>query len=152
MDKASILGDTIEYLKELERRVEELESCKEIMEHEARAREKRKYADIAERTSDNCGNYEGGNRSKSSSVNENKSRHVEEEEAQHYHRSISKDSAIDINISVIEREITLEMNCPWRDCLLLEIVDAISSLQLDAHSVQSSTLNGILALTLKAKV
>jgi len=34
--KASILGDTIEYLEELERRVEELESCKEIVEVEAR--------------------------------------------------------------------------------------------------------------------
>jgi len=54
---------------------------------------------------------------------------------------------VDINVTAIEKEVMLEMNCPQRYSLLLEIVDAISNLQLDAHLVQSSTLNGILTYT-----
>jgi hypothetical protein len=53
-DKLSILDNAIEYLKELERRVEELESCRELTEVEART--KRKSQDSVERTSDNYGN------------------------------------------------------------------------------------------------
>jgi len=149
VDKASILGDTIEYLKELERRVEELESCKEIVEVEAR--EKRKHPDIAE-TSDNYGNNEDASARRPSANKRQACSIVEEAEAERDHRFTSNDDAIDINVTVIEKEVMLEMNCPWRDNLLLEIVDAINNLQLDAHSVQSSTLNGILTLALKAKV
>lgn len=146
VDKTSILGDTIEYLKELEKRVEELESCKEIVEIEAR--ERRKHPDVAERTSDNYGNNEDTNRRKTL-ANKRKASDIEESEAEHDHWV--KDSVVDINVTVIEKEVTLEMNCPWRDRLLLDIVDAISHIHLDAHSVQSSTVNGILTLTLKAK-
>ena len=149
MDKTSILGDTIEYLKELERRVEELESFKEIVEVEAR--EKRKHPDIAERTSDNYGDNEDAS-VRRPSANKRKACSIEEADVEHDHWFTLKDGAVDINVTVIEEEVMLEMNCPWRDCLLLEIVHAISNLQLDAHSVQSSTLNGILTLTLKAKV
>nr|AVD68968.1 bHLH1 [Muscari armeniacum] len=142
VDKASILGDTIEYLKELARRVEELESCKEIVEMEAR--EKRKHPDIAERTSDNYGNEDTNQRK--SLARKRKACDIEGDRW-----CISKDAGVDINVTVIDNEVMIEMNCPWRDCLLLEIVDAISSIQLDVLSVQSSTSNGSLALTLKAK-
>lgn len=147
VDKASILGDTIEYLKELERRIGELEACKEIVEFEAR--EKRKQPDIAERTSDNYGNNEANRRK--SSTNKRKACSIEEAAPGHDNWCISKDGGIDISVTVIDKEVMLELNCPWRDCLLLKIVDVISDLQLDVHSVQSSTLNGILTVALKAK-
>ncbi|RVX10053.1 Transcription factor GLABRA 3 [Vitis vinifera] len=52
IDEVSILGDTIEYLKKLEARVEELETSMDLQtELDARARQK--YLDMVEQTSDN---------------------------------------------------------------------------------------------------
>ncbi|KAF5180361.1 Gl3-like basic helix-loop-helix transcription factor [Thalictrum thalictroides] len=59
--------------------------------------------------------------------------------------------AADITVCIEETEATIEMHVPWRECLLLEIMDVISNLQLDAHSVKSSTSDGILSLTLNSK-
>ncbi|KAJ1429597.1 hypothetical protein SESBI_08383 [Sesbania bispinosa] len=53
VEKISILGDTIKYLKELESRVEELESYMDIADSEARTR--RKCPDVLEQISDNYG-------------------------------------------------------------------------------------------------
>lgn len=59
----------------------------------------------------------------------------------------------DISVSVNDKDVIIEINCPWREGLLLEIMDAAAShLHLDSHSVQSSTINGILSLTIKSKV
>ncbi|KAL6000680.1 hypothetical protein ACLOJK_006406 [Asimina triloba] len=44
------------------------------------------------------------------------------------------------------------MRCPWRECMLMEIVEAISGLHLDTYSVQSCTNDGVLALSLKSKL
>lgn len=147
VDQTSILGDTIEYLKELEQRVEELEACKESAESEARQR--RKYPDIIERTSDNYGYNEIAN-GKKSTVNKRKASDIEEADAE-LNWVLSKDSLADMTVTIIEKEVLIEMQCPWRECLLLEVVDAISTLHLDAHLVQSSTVDGILKLTLKSK-
>ncbi|OAY62294.1 transcription factor GLABRA 3 isoform X2 [Manihot esculenta] len=51
IDKTSILDDMIGYLKELEARVEELESCMDLGEYTARPR--RSELEMAEQTSDN---------------------------------------------------------------------------------------------------
>ncbi|KAL2543663.1 Transcription factor GLABRA 3 [Forsythia ovata] len=53
VDKVSTLDNTIEYLRALERRVEELESCKGVVELESRTTSK--LHDAIEQTSDNCG-------------------------------------------------------------------------------------------------
>ncbi|KAK1266412.1 Transcription factor EGL1 [Acorus gramineus] len=148
IDKTSILGDTIEYLKDLEKRVEELESCREWVEHEGR--ERRKYPDVAERTSDNYGNNDNATE-KRRSFNKRKAREIDEEETGDHWIS-SKDGSVDVNVTVIDKEISIEMHCPWRDCLLIEILDTICNLHLDAQNVQSSTADGILSLTLKSKV
>ncbi|KAK1289437.1 Transcription factor GLABRA 3 [Acorus calamus] len=147
VDKTSILGDTIEYLKDLEKRVEELESCREWVEHEGRGR--RKYPDVAERTSDNYGNNDNATE-KRRSFNKRKAREIDEEETGNHWIS-SKDGSVDVNVTVIDKEISIEMHCPWRDCLLIEILDTICNLHLDAQNVQSSTADGILSLTLKSK-
>nr|QDS02912.1 basic helix-loop-helix [Narcissus tazetta subsp. chinensis] len=147
-DKASILADTIEYLKELERRVEELESNKERIEFNTR--DKRKHPDVSERTSDNY-NYNDTANKRKPSASKRKARATNEYDDRDDHPIISKSNAVNINVSVIEKEVMLEMNCTWRDSLLIETVNAISNLQLDAFSVQSSTVDGILTLVLKAK-
>nr|QSL67656.1 GLABRA 3 [Aristolochia fimbriata] len=147
IDKASVLGDTIEYLRELERRVEELEACKEFAECEPRGA--RKHPDVVERTSDNYGHNAIANEKKNL-INKRKASDIDEVDAE-LNWVVSKDGLADVTVTIVDKEVSVELRCPWRDCLLLEIVDAISSLHLDAHSVQSSTTDGILALTLKSK-
>lgn len=133
VDKVSILDHTIEYLKELERRVEELDSGREVSEPEVRTRKPPK--DSAERTSESCGH------NKKPSINKRKVRDIDE----------IKDP-YNTAVSIIEKEVLIEIRCPWRDCLLLKIMDAISHLHLDSHSVQSTNSDGILSLTVKSKV
>ncbi|KAJ4953925.1 hypothetical protein NE237_030757 [Protea cynaroides] len=149
VDKASILGDTIEYLKELESRVEELESCREVAEYEARAR--KKHPDIAERTSDNYVHREITN-SRKTAINKRKASDIDQTELLLNWDSSSKDGlAANYTVVMNGKEVLIEIRCPWRESLLLNIMDAISNLSLDAYMVQSSTVNGILKLTIKSK-
>lgn len=146
-DKTSILADTIEYLKELERRVEELESCGEEADPDLKAR--RKHPDIAERTSDNYGDNEPIHRQKPS----NKRKAGEIYESKDENRGLlPKNGIVDINITMIEKVVLIEMQCPWRDFLLLDIIEAMNNLHLDAQSVQSSIDDGNLSITLRSKV
>nr|BAE20057.1 bHLH transcription factor [Lilium hybrid division I] len=147
VDKASILGDTIEYLKELQRRIEELESCRKSVNHDPKG--KRKHLDVIERTSDNYGSNKIGN-CKRASAGKRKACAIEEAETEHQW-TLMKDGPVHVNVTTTDKEAIVELHCPWRDCLLLKIVEAISNLHLDAHSVQSSITEGILALTLRAK-
>ncbi|XP_021631103.1 transcription factor GLABRA 3 isoform X3 [Manihot esculenta] len=134
-DKVSVLDETIEYMQELERRVEKLESCRELTELDARTRRR-------ERTSDNYGRNKTGN-SKKPPVNKRKICKIDDTETE---------MDYDISVSVNDKDVIIEINCPWREGLLLEIMDAAAShLHLDSYSVQSSTINGILSLTIKSK-
>ncbi|KAJ4746684.1 basic helix-loop-helix (bHLH) DNA-binding superfamily protein [Rhynchospora pubera] len=148
VDKASILVETIEYVKELERRVEELESCRELFDHESRALRKNN-PDLAERTSDNyC--VKAMSNGKKISLNKRKVCDVDEAEAEH-HWVFSQDCHLDINVTMSDQEALLVLHCQWREFLLLEILEAIGNLHLDPVSVQSSISESILALTIKAK-
>ncbi|CAL5434056.1 unnamed protein product [Camellia sinensis] len=140
VDKVSILDHTIEHLEELKRRVEELESCMVA-----------KRQDSAEWTSDNNGNDHIGNRKKASK-NKRKASDINEMETE-INRALLKDKLTDnVTVSTIEKDVVIEIRCPWREFVLLEIVDAISRLHLDSHSVQSTNIDGILSLTIKSKV
>ncbi|XP_052307441.1 transcription factor EGL1 isoform X2 [Populus trichocarpa] len=146
VDKVSILDDTIQYLQELERKVEELECRRELLE----AITKRKPEDTVERTSDNCGSNKIGN-GKNSLTNKRKAPDIDEMEPDTNH-NISKDgSADDITVSMNKGDVVIEIKCLWREGILLEIMDAASHLHLDSHSVQSSIMDGILSLTIKSK-
>ncbi|KAH0452073.1 hypothetical protein IEQ34_019372 [Dendrobium chrysotoxum] len=147
VDKTSILADTIEYLKELERRVEELESYREEADPEMKAR--RKYPDTAERTSDNYGTNELVNCRKPSS-NKRKASEIDEAKDEN-HCLLPKKGLVDINITMIEKVVLIEMQCPWRDLLLLDIIEAMNNLHLDAQSVQSSIDDGNLSITVRSK-
>ncbi|KAA8522415.1 hypothetical protein F0562_013224 [Nyssa sinensis] len=148
VDKVSILDSTIEYLKELESRVEELESCVEVTELDETIR--RKPQDTVERTSDNYGNNKIGS-GKTSLVNKRKACDIDEMEPE-IKRVLLKDSSADnISVCMMKKDVLIKVRCPWRECLLLEIVDAISNLHLDSHSVQSSNVDGILSLTIRSK-
>ena len=145
----SVLDDAIQYLKQLERRVEELESCRESTDLEPKT--KRKPVDSREGTSDNYGNNKSRSRKKQL-INKRKAGDMDEVDPEKYH-DVSKDSSAD-NITVIKKnkDAIIEIRCPWREGVLLEIVDALSNLHLDSHSVQSTTMDGVISLTIQAMV
>ncbi|PSS24300.1 Transcription factor GLABRA like [Actinidia chinensis var. chinensis] len=147
VDKASILGDTIEYLKELEGRVEELESCIDLAEHEAKAT--RKYPDVIEKTSENNENMRIDN--KKPWINKRKASDIDETDPQLSSVVPNDEPLKDMKVKIKEQEVLIEMRCPSREYLLLDIIDALNNLNLDAHSVQSSTVDGILTVTLQSK-
>uniref|UniRef100_A0A2N9FJ76 BHLH domain-containing protein n=1 Tax=Fagus sylvatica TaxID=28930 RepID=A0A2N9FJ76_FAGSY len=147
IDKASILTDTIKYLKELEARVEELESCMDSVDFEARAR---RNQDIVEQTSDNYDNKKIDNGRKHW-INKRKASDIDETDPE-LNRVVPEEGLpLDVKVSIKEQEVLIEMRCPYREYILLDVMDAINNLHMDAHSVQSSALDGILTLTLKSK-
>ncbi|MBA0617347.1 hypothetical protein Godav_026804 [Gossypium davidsonii] len=153
IDKESILKDTIKYLKELEARIEELESCKNSMEFEARPR--RNCLNVVEQTSDNYENRKVDS-VKKPWINKRKACDIDEglhESGSELNRTIPKDGlAPAVKVSIKELEVIIEIKCPCREFLLLDIMEAINNLHLDARTIQSCTLDGLVTLTLKSKV
>ena len=146
----SILDDAIEYLKELERRVEGLESCRDSADLDPKTR--RKLHDAREGTSDNYGNKKTGCNGKKPLLNKRKARDMDEAEPETNH-VVPKDSPADnVAVRLKNKDVVIEIQCPWRDGVLLEIMDVLSNLRLDSHSVQSSTVDGIISLTIKSMV
>ncbi|XP_023643497.1 transcription factor EGL1 isoform X2 [Capsella rubella] len=141
IDKVSILDDTIEYLQELQKRVQELESCRESADTETRMTmmKRKKPEDEDERASANCMN----SKRKGSDVNV-----VGEDEPVSTGYAGLTDN---LRISSVGNEVVIELRCAWREGILLEIMDVISDLNLDSHSVQSSTGDGLLCLTVNCK-
>uniref|UniRef100_A0ACD5U9Z2 Uncharacterized protein n=1 Tax=Avena sativa TaxID=4498 RepID=A0ACD5U9Z2_AVESA len=129
MDKASILGDTIEYLKQLRKRIQELElsDARQLRACSAASSEKRKLTAL-----------EGGSSSSSSSRTDPVA------VAQH---------STDVQVSIIESDALLELRCPDRRGLLVRIMQALQEqLWLDVTAVQASSDEGVLIAELRAKV
>ncbi|KAK9076687.1 hypothetical protein SSX86_005021 [Deinandra increscens subsp. villosa] len=117
-DKVSLLDDTIDYLKALERKVESLQPNKkshDVLERTDKTRNKRKAScdlkDLQQECFSDC-----------------------------------------ITVSAVEKDVTIEIRCKWRDNMMARVFDALSSLNLESHSVQSSTVDGILTLTIESKI
>lgn len=145
----SILDHTIEHLRELERKVKDLESYKEAMELESTTHSKPQ--DAIERTSDNYGPNKTGNTKKPST---NKRKACEKDKiGSENSRVLLRDSSTDnIAVSVTDKDVLIEMRCSWKECVLLEVMEALSKLRLNSQTVQSSTTDGTLSMTIKAKV
>ncbi|XP_073130125.1 transcription factor GLABRA 3-like [Henckelia pumila] len=149
VDKVSILDHTIEYLKELERKVEELESYKEVMEQESRT--KSKSHDAIEQTSDNYGQNRIGN-GKKPLTNKRKGCDIDKVGLVKNRVSRLRDSLTDdIIVSVVDKDVIIETRCSWKECVLLEVMEALSKLHLHPQSVQTSNSDGVLSMTIKAK-
>ena len=147
VDRVSILENTIERLKELKRRVEKLESCREVTEVEE-AIKRSKPRDTAERISDNYRD----NTNKNHLMNKRKACEIDETEPEINQVRVKDSAADNVSVSVVEKDIVIKIGCPWREFLLLEIMDSMRQLQLESHSVQSTNTDGILNLTIKSKV
>lgn len=128
MDKASILAETIAYLKELERRVQELESGKKVSRPPKRK-------PCSERI---IGGGDAG------AVKE------------HHHWVLSESqegTPSNVRVIVMDKdELHLEVHCRWKELMMTRLFDAIKSLRLDVLSVQASAPDGLLGLKIRAKV
>ncbi|CAL0318373.1 unnamed protein product [Lupinus luteus] len=147
-DKISILGETIKYLKQLEARVEELESYMDIVDSAAKT--KRKCPEVLEQISDNYGarkTYKG-----MKPLMKKKNACDVDETDTDLERVINEEARpLNVKVDMKDEEVLIEMKCIYREYLLHDIMDALNNLYLDAHTVESSTIDGVLTFALKAK-
>ena len=147
MDRASILGDTIEYLKQLRRRIQELESGARLLRMdspyltapvvpaEKRAHQSASSAAMVETgssrmraveaTSSSCG---GAGRPAAA-------------------------ASAEVQVSIIGSDALVEVRCPRRDGLLLRVMEALHrELGLEVTTVQASSAGAVLLVELRAEV
>lgn len=142
VDNVSLLDNTIEYLKDLHRRVKDLESCREYAESGATLKEK--CQESMEGTSDNYRKNRNGHGGMPL-INKRKASNIDDME-------VSESSAENVTVRISNEDVVIKMSCQWREGVLFEIMDALSSHSLDSHSVQSSTSDATLHLKIKSKV
>ncbi|VAI24433.1 unnamed protein product [Triticum turgidum subsp. durum] len=130
MDKASILAETITYLRELEQRVEELETSRAPSSHPNEAMGRGIHEVV------------GGKKIKLSTGSKRKVLETERED---------NDCPSNIvNVTVMDKEVLLEVQCRWKELLMTRVFDAIKSLRLDIVFVHASTPEGLLDLKIRA--
>ncbi|KAI3449622.1 hypothetical protein Pfo_006287 [Paulownia fortunei] len=148
MDKASILGDTIEYVKQLRKKIQELESRARQMEAEKNTnvqnsklkeqrtgptsgREKRKMRIVED------GGGGGG---------EGKPKIVESPPR------AAAEALVQVEVSIIESDALVEIQCLHKEGLLLDVMQVLGEFGIEVTTVQSSISNGVFAAELRAKL
>ncbi|XP_062188725.1 transcription factor BHLH42-like [Phragmites australis] len=143
MDRASILGDTIEYVKQLRRRIQDLES-RAPQTTQPRAASTQKNRAHRSTGADYLTPASAGKRA------------VEESGS-----CCSSSTGVpavaapgtEVQVSIIESDALLELRCPHREGLLLRVMQALHrELRLDVISVQASSAGDVLLAELRAKV
>lgn len=143
MDNASILGDTVEYLEQLRQKIQDLEaqnrefqssrriSFQEVQRNSLVPRtslDKRKLR-ILEGVGDGCARPK-------------------------MLKLPSPLTSLDTNlqVSIIGGDGLLELQCPYKEGLLLDILLILQGLQIETTAVRSSVSNGVFIAELRAKV
>ncbi|KAF7054652.1 hypothetical protein CFC21_062292 [Triticum aestivum] len=124
VDKASILTETIGYLRELKQRVDQLESS-------------RSPSHPKETTGPSKSHVAGARKKIVSAGSKRKAPGLE-----------SPSNVA--NVTMLDKVVLLEVQCPWKELLMTQVFDAIKSLCLDVVSVQASTSGGRLDLKIRA--
>ncbi|KAF8394432.1 hypothetical protein HHK36_020640 [Tetracentron sinense] len=145
MDKASILGDTIEYVKQLRGKIQDLESRNKQME----GGDTQKTSNSKEQRS-----VHGGDRTRVLPVSEKRKLRVVEGSGGAKMKVVESPPIVGntVQVSIIECDALLELQCPYREGLLLDIMQTLRELRLETTAVQSSSTNGIFVAELRAKV
>uniref|UniRef100_A0A0E0PCI4 Uncharacterized protein n=1 Tax=Oryza rufipogon TaxID=4529 RepID=A0A0E0PCI4_ORYRU len=138
VDKASILAETIAYLKELEKRVEELESSSQPSPCPLETRSRRKCREIT-------GKKVSAGAKRKAPAPEVASDDDTDGERRH--------CVSNVNVTIMDnKEVLLELQCQWKEYLMTRVFDAIKGVSLDVLSVQASTSDGLLGLKLGLKI
>ncbi|TVU14930.1 hypothetical protein EJB05_38427 [Eragrostis curvula] len=135
VDKASILAETIAYLKELKRRVEELEST-------SREPITTQPSGTTRLRGRGHGNEMIGKR-----ISGAKRKALETE----HHWVPAKVGSSNVTVTVTDKDVLLEVQCRWEALLISRVFDAMKTLHLDVLSVQASTPDGFMGLKIRAQ-
>ncbi|KAK8521816.1 hypothetical protein V6N12_066399 [Hibiscus sabdariffa] len=153
MDKASILGDTIEYVKQLRKKIQDLETRNRQMEAD---NERSRSADSALRTSTSFKDQRSGVTTRSSGPDKKKMRVVEGSGGGTRPKTVEtppQTMETSVEVSIIESDALLELQCGYREGLLLDIMQMLrEKLRIEITAVQSSSNNGLFVAELRAKV
>ncbi|XVF21791.1 hypothetical protein REPUB_Repub12eG0120400 [Reevesia pubescens] len=163
MDKASILGDTIEYVKQLCKKIQELETQNRQMETD---NEQSRSADSLQRTSslkDQRSGVTVSERARSlgpgPGLDKRKMRILEGSGGGAKPKTVESSpqqqatAEMSVEVSIIESDALLELKCGYREGLLLDIMQMLrEQLRIEITAVQSSLNNGVFVAELRAKV
>lgn len=161
MDKASILGDTIEYVKQLRKKIQDLESQNRQFAIDQRS--KGKQAHNSNNSKEQCIQQKSrlakanvpqimsNDRTWLPAMEKRKMRIIEGTENAKT-RAVEAIFSSTVEVSIIESDGLLELKCPYRDGLLLEIMQVLCQLRLEITAVQSSSTDGVFVAELRAKV
>jgi hypothetical protein len=145
VDKVSILAETIAYLKELQRRVQKLESSRELLSRPSEMTRPTRSRGIGNESV----------RKKLSAGSKRKSPEFGGDvEKEHGHPSwdLPKDGTSNVTVTVANKDVLLEVQCRREELLMTRVFDAIKSLHLDVLSVQASAPDGVMGLKIRAQV
>ncbi|KAI9080294.1 hypothetical protein K1719_037688 [Acacia pycnantha] len=141
MDKASILGDTIEYVKQLRKKIQDLEACNRQMEAEQQqSREQH-------RSLTRVGSDKRKMRILEGSGGIRKPKSVEASPPPSPSGMVTS-----VQVSIIESDALLELECENREGLLLDVMQMLREMGIEVTTVQSSLNNGVFVAELRAKV
>ncbi|XP_042517767.1 transcription factor BHLH42 [Macadamia integrifolia] len=161
MDKASILGDTIEYVKQLRRRIQDLESRNRQMEvdqRSSRGAEPQKSGGSKDQQQRSGPGSSGvtavQERTRGLPGSDKKKLRIVETTGGTKAKVLDPVPIVGttVQVSIIEADALLELQCTYRENLLLEIMQILRELRFEITAVQSSSTNGIFNAELRAKV
>ncbi|KAL7200669.1 hypothetical protein ACSBR1_032569 [Camellia fascicularis] len=176
MDKASILGDTIEYVKQLRKKIQDLEARARQNENDQRSRsssdpQRTNSLSLKEQRS-RSGSGSGvtalTDRTRVGS-DKRKLRIVEGTAGAKLKAVDSPPPAelpqppppppqpvegvtMQVQVSIIESDALVELQCPHREGLLLDVMVVLRELRVEVTAVQSSLTNGVFVAEMRAKV
>ncbi|NP_001312042.1 basic helix-loop-helix protein A-like [Nicotiana tabacum] len=143
MDKASILGDTIEYVKQLRKKVQDLEARARDTEHSRDADKKGGTATVkvlqgrGKRRMNTVDGSVGGGQA---TITASPPSTTENEEV------------VQVQVSIIESDALVELRCPYKEGLLLNVMQMLRELKVEVVAIQSALNNGVFLAELRAKV
>nr|BAX02595.1 basic helix-loop-helix [Tricyrtis sp. Shinonome] len=152
MDKASILGDTIEYVKKLRRRIQDLEARDRQMENNQRSKEPEVYKTSTSKDQTHQINSISSVVDHRATLSDKRNRRAMEPSRRVKHTYAVEAFSTNVQVSIIGTDSLLELKCPYRDGLLLKVIQTLHELGLEVISIQSSLENNTFVAKLRAKV
>lgn len=63
-----------------------------------------------------------------------------------------EEEVLQVEVSIIENDALVELRCPYKEGLLLDVMQVLRELKVEVVSIQSSLSTGLLLAELRAKV